>query len=185
MICAENKMGVCNRCAHTGEVPWNKGKHLSQKTKKLISNSHKGKHHSTETIQKISVAASKENNGFYGKHHSEKTIRKLRRINLGKHHSENTIRKMRERRLGQVTPAIGKNEKQILDEIERRDGIIIDRNFRVIGYKPDGYCHATNTIYEVYEKYHLRPKQMLRDEKRKMEIIAVRHCKFIELRDWE
>lgn len=36
-----------------------------------------GKHHSGETIKKISKANSGENNPFYGKHHSEKTKRKM------------------------------------------------------------------------------------------------------------
>ena len=35
-------------------------------------------HHTEETKQKISKAASGENNGFYGKHHSEETRAKLR-----------------------------------------------------------------------------------------------------------
>ena len=67
---------------------------------------------------------------------------------------------------GTYIPNKGKNETQILDKIEQEQNIILDRSFRVWRYHPDGYCHSTNTIYEVYEKYHLLNKQKIKDEKR-------------------
>lgn len=51
-------------------------------------------------------------------------------------------------------PCIGKNEKFLLDQQEAKYNCKIDRDFMVSGFYPDGYCHETNTIYEVYEKHH-------------------------------
>jgi len=61
----------------------------------------------------------------------------------------------------------GCHESTILDAIEQREGITIDRHFKVLGYMPDGYCHETNTVYEVYEKHHNRrvQKDLLRETK--------------------
>jgi len=85
------------------------GKHLSEKTKEKIrvirTGSHatketrekirnrlyqirpmgfKGKHHSLDTRKKMSIARSKEKNGFWKKHHTEKTCQILREKMLGK-----------------------------------------------------------------------------------------------------
>jgi hypothetical protein len=74
--------------------------------------------------------------------------------------------------------AIGKNETKILDSIEKQHNCIIDRNFSVIGYYPDGYCHETNTIYEVYEKYHSYEYMKIKDKKRQERIMAHLNCNF-------
>lgn len=73
---------------------------------------------------------------------------------------------------------IGKREKELLDEQEQLDNCIIDRLFTVIGYYPDGYCHETNTIYEVYEKHHKRESTTVRDLIRQKEIQNHLKCDF-------
>ena len=60
-------------------------------------------------------------------------------------------------------PNIGKNEKKLLDMQEKIDNCTIIRDFKYDQYYPDGYCKETNTIYEVYEKYHKQPKQQIKD----------------------
>ena len=75
----------------------------------------------------------------------------------------------------------GRREKQILDEIERKENIIIDRQFRTIGYAPDGYCHETNTIYEVNESHH--KNQIKEDLQRQKEIEDYLRCKFVIIED--
>lgn len=77
----------------------------------------------------------------------------------------------------------GRNESAILDYMEVKHNNKIDRNYTIIGYKPDGYCHETNTIYEVYEPFHLKKQHKIKDMKRKNEIINVLKCKFVIIYD--
>lgn len=78
---------------------------------------------------------------------------------------------------------IGKNEKAILDRIENEIGYKIDRNFLIEGYYPDGYCHETNTIYEVYENYHKNKKQIEYDKEREKIIRNSLKCNFVVIWD--
>lgn len=79
---------------------------------------------------------------------------------------------------------IGKNEKELLDLQEKKDNCKIDRKFTILGYYPDGYCHETNTIYEVYEKFHYKSQHTIdRDLIRQKEIQDHLKCKFIIIND--
>ena len=73
-------------------------------------------------------------------------------------------------------PNMGKNEERLLNEHEVKDGCKIIRNFTINGYVPDGYCKSTNTIYEVYEKYHRYQKEY--DKTRMDEIKEALGCQF-------
>ena len=82
------------------------------------------------------------------------------------------------------TPNIGFNEKQLLDEQEKIDNCVIDRHFKVGPYYPDGYCHETNTIYEVYEKHHFTVNKTIeKDIKRQNYIESKLNCKFSIIKD--
>lgn len=85
-----------------------------------------------------------------------------------------------ERKLEKNNSAImrGENEKTMLDEIEFTDNIKIDRNFRVLNFYPDGYCHENNTIYEVYEPHHKGAKYKEKDEIRRHIIQNYLKCNF-------
>ena len=86
-----------------GHIGWNKGKKLSEETKRKVSQNNArywlGKHLSEETRRKLSEVNK-------GRKHSEKTKRKMRenspRILLGKHLSEETKRKLSEINKGRV-----------------------------------------------------------------------------------
>lgn len=80
---------------------------------------------------------------------------------------------------------VGRREVQLLDEQESIDKCNIDRNFTVIGYYPDGYCHETNTIYEVYEQYHNYEAQKIKDLNRQKEIQDHLKCNFKIIWDYE
>ena len=97
--------------------------------------------------------------------------RKKHRIGILKHIEETN---------GAVCPIMGKNEEKILDEKQRKLGVDIERNFHIkkLGYVVDGYCKETNTIYEVYEKYHTGYKQKGKDKRRKNEIQKLLNCNF-------
>lgn len=69
-------------------------KHLSESTKKLLSNINKGKKVSEETKQKIKESTTQEKNHFYGKKHTEESKRKMSIFQKNKIISEESKRKM-------------------------------------------------------------------------------------------
>lgn len=97
--------------------------------------------------------------------------------------SRERIRKQIEKEGKVFCPNIGKNEVELLNEQELIDNCIIDRKFTILGYYPDGYCKETNTIYEVYEKYHYTPKQITKDKIRQERIQSYLNCTFIIIKD--
>lgn len=72
----------------------------------------------------------------------------------------------------------GANEKELLDDVERKQSIIIDRDFKVLRYMPDGYCRSNNTIYEVYERHHKYAVHKEYDIKRQQIIQDYLKCDF-------
>jgi hypothetical protein len=65
------------RTAHKGQIPWNKGGHLSDETK-----------------LRMSLAQTGDLNHNFGKKHKPETIEKMRLAHLGLHPSEETKIKM-------------------------------------------------------------------------------------------
>jgi len=82
-----------------------------------------------------------------------------------------------------LTCNIGKNEKSLLDKQEQIDNCIINRSFIIGPYRPDGYCYETNTVYEVYEKFHKQNKHQQKDEQRQKYIKEQLNCNFIVIWD--
>ena len=81
-------------------------------------------------------------------------------------------------------PKNGKNEKLLLDSIESKNSINILRGFRCGPFTLDGYCKETNTVYEVYEKYHYKSqKQIEKDMKRQKLIQDKLQCEFVIIND--
>jgi len=157
-----------------------------------ISDALKGRKQTEEQIRKIH-----ENNpGMRGHKHSSSTIRKMRIGKLGIKNpmfgrtlSVLTKRKMRLSMIryikstrGTLKTNVGKNETKLLNEQEKKDGVRIIRQWDTrIGYIVDGYCPETNTIYEVYERYH--NQQVRRDLEREMEIRNHLFCNFVIIED--
>ena len=82
-----------------------------------------------------------------------------------------------------ISPCVGKNETQLLNQIEIDKQIKLERQYKIIGYFLDGYCIESNTVYEVNEKYHLSEKQQIKDKIRKQNIVEHLHCKWIDIDD--
>ena len=87
-----------NSLHHLGKPSCMKGKHHSAETLKKLSEKKKGKnnpffgkHHSAETRKKMSESNKGKNHPFFGKHHSEKTRRKLSKARIGKHWYNNGV----------------------------------------------------------------------------------------------
>ena len=89
----------------------NKGKHHSEESIQKISLAKKGKHPSEETRKRISEANKGENHPLYGKHHSEETKKKIGAAHKGKKLSEKTKKKMSEARKGK--PKSAEHKKKI------------------------------------------------------------------------
>lgn len=129
-----------------------------------------------------------------GKRLSKKYARKeLSGSFLGRKHKKESKEKIRQHIIdrikddhGEFIPRMGKREREILDREELNSNCRIDRHFTVLNYFPDGYCHETNTVYEVYEAYHFMNDDIKkRDQIRQEEICEVLNCKFIIIIDIE
>lgn len=147
------------------------GHKVSEKSKIKMSESHTGKVLSDECKRKLSYSRMGNKNPCFGIKKSD-DIKKKIRASVIKYILENG---------GSVLNIIGKNESELLDRQEKINSCIIDRDFTVLTYKPDGYCHETNTVYEVYERYHDRC--VYEDLKRENIICSYLGCDFIIIYD--
>jgi len=102
--------------------------------------------------------------------------------------SEVTRQKMRESTInyikktaGAICPRIGRNEKKILDKLQKEIGYKIIRQYPVCGYFVDGYILETNLVIEVDE----RPKNTERDDEREKIITKELDCKFLRIKDYD
>jgi len=82
-------------------------------------------------------------------------------------------------------PRIGRNEKQILDKLEKELGIKILRQFEVGGYFIDGYMPDLNLAIEIDELKHKLSKIKEMDILRQKEIENLLNCKFIRIKDYD
>ena len=149
-----------------GKSPWNKGLTRDTDERVKINGQNANKHRKGKTFEEIY--------GLEGAR-EQKEIRKIksRKFRL------NEI----EKNGGQLS--MGKHEKQLLDEQEKIDNCKIERQYKLydLGYILDGYCLETNTVYEVYEKWH--NNRIEYDLKRQQEIENLLKCKFIIMKDEE
>lgn len=106
------------------EAGSNLGTTRSDKFKKKLSerqkgsnNSFYGKHHTSDTIEKIRSANTGENNHNYGKAMTEIQKQKLRELHTGKRHTSDTIEKLRELSSGSNNPMA---KKVICTETDKR-----------------------------------------------------------------
>ena len=113
----------------------NKGKQLSEETKRKLSESHKGRTFSEEWKKKLSEA-NKGNKNMLGKHHSDETKRKISEAKRGKHLSDEHKRKISEKLKGKhhsdehkrKIREAEKYEKELLSIIEEECEKIIKEN---------------------------------------------------------
>jgi very-short-patch-repair endonuclease len=159
------------------------GKKHSEEHNRNISLSHIGKKspHSEETKTKISL-------GHIGKKLTPEHREKIGFKNRGKKLSEDTKKKLRVSALERVLKdgqfmSIGKHEIELLNKQEILDNCKIIRQFLInpLGYCVDGYCPETNTVYEVYEKWHQRNTE--KDSIRQTIIQDYLKCEFVIIWD--
>jgi hypothetical protein len=147
-----------------------------------------------KSIQKKKEKTTMERYGVKHNSQSKECQEKMKQTNLKRYgyesamQNKDVIDKARQTKIKNGTnpcvfPSVGKNEKKILDKQEKIDKCKIDRKFVILNFKPDGYCHKTNTIYEVYERKHRYTQQKKYDRKRRNKIIRKLKCGFIILWD--
>jgi len=78
---------------------------------------------------------------------------------------------------------VGKNEKNILNTIEQRNNIELERQFKVGRYYIDGKDNKNNVAYEVDEPYHFCKTQQEYDRKREEKIYNMTGCKFVRINE--
>jgi len=175
-----------------------KGKRHKKSSIEKMRKSHLGKKLSDEHKLKLSKAFSGKNNPMYGvispMKGKKRIFTKETRMKMSiaqrnkKPITEETRMKMRISQIKHIEEtggnycSIGKNETQILDNIEQQHNIKITRQYPVIGYFLDGYDEQNNVVYEVDEKHHL--KQKIKDEQRKNNIIRELQCDFVIVEDY-
>lgn len=157
---------------------WTKGSKVSEETKKKLSKIRKGKKRkpfSDETKAKMKQAKlDNPTNYWKGKKrpaHSEETKAKMRQSAFEYAKSICCI----------IYPRIGRNEKSILDAIEKEMNVEILRQHECLGYFIDGYIPKMKIAIEVDEK----PKNTDKDIEREKLLTEELGCRFIRIKDYD
>lgn len=155
-------------------IAWNKGKIMDTAHRQKLSKSHKGQ-----------IPWNK--NKKIGKQSKEHRL-KIGLGNKGKTIKKETKEKMRNAAInyikttyGNVRPRIGRNEKKILDKLEKIFKYKIIRQYSICGYFVDGYISELNLVIEIDE----RPKITERDIEREKIIKQKINCRFIRINDYD
>jgi hypothetical protein len=161
------------------------GKHHTEKTKQILRNAFIGK--KGYWFGKKNLKHSKEMKGI---------LNPMKRFEVKEKHKliSNTLELRKKRRIimlnyikntyGNFIKNIGKNEQQILDEIELHLNKRIVRQYSIIGYMCDGYIPELNLIIEIDEGHHNDLKIKEGDLIREKEIKKVMKCDFIRIPDY-
>ena len=182
-----------------GCIPWNKGKKLTKKHRKNLSESHKGQIPWNKGTKKPKM---KKGPARYwlGKKRSKEDKQKMSLGKLGKPYpkmsewkkgrkvSSETRKKMSKAALkhmknvgrSYLTPNIGKFEERILDNLELSIGYQILRQHKISSFFVDGYCKELNLVIEVNELYH-HNKQKPYGMRREKEIKGIVNAQFLHI----
>ena len=151
---------------------------VSDETKQKISESSKGRIYSKEYKSNMSKICK-------GKKLTDKQCSDISKRQTGKKHSAESKLKMRLARIKYIeshycnnnpmVPCIGKNEKEILDQLENSINEKIVRNSidiaHALGKYPDGFIPKYNVIVEVDEKIHYKNNGELKDMDKERELL--------------
>lgn len=189
-LCEKISKSMKGKC---GILARSYGCKTSAETRKKQSDAKKGKHPWNYGLTKENNESVLKNSLSTGKTVKEKWAidKEYRRKSVKSHKkyrtSEKTKLKMRnsaiKNYLKNKLPRQGKNEKKILDRIEKNIGYKLLRQYSIDGYFVDGYCKETNTVYEIYENYHKSNKVALKDRERRKYIRNKIKCKLIIIKD--
>ena len=184
-----------------GKPSWNKGKKLSEETRRKISEAGRGRKASAESKRKRSEAWRGEKNPNFGKHLSDETRRKISEAKKGqipwmrgRKASEETRRKLSESHKGQVSPNKGKKglipwnkgkkqtEEQRRKNAESHKGLIPWNKGKATGQITwiTGKKHSEETRRKMREKrqFQVMPKSDTIPEKMMQNALASENIEF-------
>ena len=144
----------------------------SEEHKKKLSESHKGYTHPISQRIKISQSMKKRWRDINSKFYSFERSEKLR------------IARIKQFEVNGKCQNIGKNEKEILDNLEILFGYKIERQYFIKGYALDGYIPLLNIAIEIDEKSHRSIKSRIHDDKKERIIKKELNCLFIRIKDY-
>lgn len=144
----------------------------TEEHKKKLSESQKGHMHSIEQKIKISQSMKKRWEDINSKLHSFERSEKLRTARLKQFEVSGKCQN------------IGKNEKEILDNLEILFGHKIERQYFIKGYSLDGYIPDLNIAIEIDEKNHRNMRSIIHDNKKERIIKKELNCLFIRIKDY-
>lgn len=127
--------------------------------------------HSEKVLSEMRDGRRKGENCYaYGTHLSEERKRQSR---------INALQRNKGRRF------IGNNEVTLLNQYEELHNCKLQRGVLIksLGYIVDGYCKETNTVVEVYERYHFYLEKIKHDKERQDNIVNFLNCDFIIIKD--
>lgn len=136
-----------------GDVFHLKGGHLSEETKRKISESNKGKVPSEETRQKMSESQKKRVREPFSEEHRKK----MSEVRKGKPKSEETKRRLREKRKGGPPTVLGR--VRVTNEIE--DRFVLKENLQAFldqGYRIGSSARSVANVTEAKKKKFVSKK---------------------------
>ena len=178
----------CRSCSHQGI---HIGMFHSLETRKKLSIDRIGKSHTEETKQKMRG----KGNGMYGKHHSKETIDKISNNTKQSIQSDEIREKMRLsaiKRLKHQGIVMSFNPKacEFINKLNKEKGWNLQHamnggEIEVRGYYIDGYDKENNIVVEYDERRHYcRGKLREKDIKRMNEIKSHLGCKFLRFNEY-
>ena len=77
-----------------------------------------------------------------------------------------------------LSPRIGNNERQCIDELQKYSSYNIIRNHKIIGYFPDGFIEELNLVIEFDESWHSGSWAIEHDNKKNLDFEAEGYAMF-------
>lgn len=191
---------LSNSGSKIGNIPWNKGLKGYTNSGSFKKGQNIGDNNPAKKLEnRIKISKALMGHPIYKNKNRNKKISDARKreyrngripSNIGTHRNDITKRKIRitkQKRfleLG-IPSSIGKNEKQILDTLEKIYELKIIRQYPILGYYIDGYIPELNLVIEVDERIHYDIDGNLREKdiQRQKEIENKLNCKFIRIKD--
>jgi len=170
-----------------------KGRIFTEEHKRKISKSKKGKKQSEEHKKKLSEVRKGKPTWNKGKKMSSEWKERVSKNFLGKKHTSEYKKKMRLYAIKRIedqilngeplTPCIGEEERNFLNQSENILNLKIYRQFSICGYFVDGYIPELNLAFEFDEiKNH---KNYKKDLQRQKQIEKELRCTFFRITDEE
>lgn len=156
--------------------------------KKILSQSKLGDKNPMKRKEVYEKCINAMNSDSYKKSQRNAQFKRIERD--GYMHSEEALKKMSISAVEYIKnmsngypTRVGRNEKVILDKLQKMLGFSIKRQFYVNGYWLDGYCQELNLALEIDEKEHYSNNILSeKDIEKQNNIMKILNCDFMRIR---